>query len=76
MILIFTIPTVQFCLRCINVYLQQWVSLRFAYFNMVHLCVFNCFLLLFFQWKDASPDKLMDSKLRCVLDPTGNLSVS
>ena len=49
MILIVTIPTVQFCLRCINVYLQQWVSLRFAYFNMMHLCVFNCFLLLFFS---------------------------
>ncbi|XP_060599387.1 uncharacterized protein LOC132752990 [Ruditapes philippinarum] len=25
-------------------------------------------------WKDVSPDQLMDSKLKCVLDPTGNLS--
>ncbi|XP_052816077.1 vesicle-associated membrane protein/synaptobrevin-binding protein-like isoform X2 [Mya arenaria] len=23
-------------------------------------------------WKEVSPDKLMDSKLKCVLDPTGN----
>ncbi|XP_052232832.1 vesicle-associated membrane protein/synaptobrevin-binding protein-like isoform X2 [Dreissena polymorpha] len=23
-------------------------------------------------WRDVSPDKLMDSKLKCVLDPTGN----
>ncbi|XP_060556549.1 vesicle-associated membrane protein/synaptobrevin-binding protein-like isoform X2 [Ruditapes philippinarum] len=25
-------------------------------------------------WKDVSPDQLMDSKLKCVLDPTGNSS--
>lgn len=54
---------------CSYVWMCVWIkSICLQFDLMYNMPCFYLFIFYLHQWKDAKPDELMDSKLRCVFE--------